>query len=157
MKFAMYFMAEYLHMIVGSVVVVVLFLGGWYFPGLEKLVDSGTLLGGSLSFIIVFVKTSFFLFFFIWVRWSLPRFRYDQLMNLGWKVLLPIALTSIVVTAVVWVASESRLWVGIFNVISAVVVTSTVTTLVSMRNEPKVVIEDNSDIVSDESPSFMTQ
>ena len=157
MKFAMYFMAEYLHMIVGSVVVVVLFLGGWYFPGLEKLVDSGTLLGGLLSFIIVFVKTSFFLFFFIWVRWSLPRFRYDQLMNLGWKVLLPIALTSIVVTAVVWVASESRLWVGIFNVISAVVVTSTVTTLVSMRNEPKVVIEDNSDIVSDESPSFMTQ
>lgn len=157
MKFAMYFMAEYMHMIVGSVVVVVLFLGGWYFPGLEKLVDSGTLVGGLLSFIIVFVKTAFFLFFFIWVRWSMPRFRYDQLMNLGWKVLLPIALTSIVVTAVVWVASESRLWVGIFNVISAVVVTSIVTTLVSMRSKSKVVIEDDLDIVSGESPSFMTR
>ena len=146
-----------MHMIVGSVVVVVLFLGGWYFPGLEKLVDSGKLVGGLLSFIIVFVKTSFFLFFFIWVRWSMPRFRYDQLMNLGWKVLLPIALTSIVVTAVVWVVSESRLWVGIFNVISAVVVTSVVTTLVSMRSKSKVVIEDDLDIVSGDSPSFMTR
>ena len=72
-------------------------------------------------------------------------------------MLLPIALTSIVVTAVVCLVSESRLWVGILNFISAVVVASVVTTLVSMRKKTKVVIEDDLDILSGESPSFMTR
>ena len=133
MKFAMYFMAEYMHMIVGSAVAVTLFLGGWQFFGLEKV--GGPIWSGVISFGIFFVKTAFFLFVFIWVRWTLPRFRYDQLMNLGWKFLLPIALTTIVVTGTVWAFTQSKLLVGILNVVAAAIVVAIVaTTLVMTRD-----------------------
>ena len=126
MKFAMYFMAEYMHMIVGSAVAVTLFLGGWHFFGLEKV--GGPFWSGVISFGIFFAKTAFFLFVFIWVRWTLPRFRYDQLMNLGWKFLLPVALTTIVVTGTVWVFTPSKLLVGILNVVVAFIVVAIVAT-----------------------------
>ena len=136
MKFAMYFMAEYMHMIVGSAVSVSLFLGGWKFFGLEQL--GGPFWSGLISFGIFFAKTAFFLFVFIWVRWTLPRFRYDQLMNLGWKFLLPIALTSIVVTATIWATTgQSKIWVGIGNVVSAFIVIAIVSSLLVNRHEPE--------------------
>jgi NADH-quinone oxidoreductase subunit H len=136
MKFAMYFMAEYMHMIVGSAVVVTLFLGGWRFFGLEQM--GGPFWSGLISFGIFFAKTAFFLFVFIWVRWTLPRFRYDQLMNLGWKFLLPIALTSIVVTATIWATTgQSKIWVGIGNVVSAFIVIAIVSSLLVNRREPQ--------------------
>lgn len=135
MKFAMYFMAEYMHMIVGSAVAVTLFLGGWHFFGLETV--GGPFWSGAISFGIFFVKTAFFLFVFIWVRWTLPRFRYDQLMNLGWKFLLPIALTTIVVTGTVWAFTQSKLLVGILNVVAAAIVVAIVATTLVMTPEPE--------------------
>ena len=102
MKFAMFFMAEYTHMIVASSVIVALFFGGWQVPFLsqEELISSAGQLGAFILSIISFsIKTGLFLFFFIWVRWTLPRFRFDQLINLGWKVLLPIAILNLLITA----------------------------------------------------------
>ena len=135
MKFALFFMAEYMNMIVGSAVTVTLFLGGWHFFGLENV--GGPVWSGLISFGIVFVKTAIFLFVFIWVRWTLPRFRYDQLMNFGWKFLLPVALTSIVVTGILWVTTQSRLLVGIGNVVAAFIVVSIVAGLLVMNKTPE--------------------
>ena len=140
MKFAMFFMAEYMNMIVGSAVVVTLFLGGWHFFGLENV--GGPVWSGLISFGIFFVKTAIFLFVFIWVRWTLPRFRYDQLMNFGWKFLLPVALTAIVVTGTLWITTGSRLVVGIGNVVAAFIVVSIVAGLLVMQT-PKPAIQDN--------------
>lgn len=92
MKFALFFLAEYTHMTVGSALVVTLFCGGWTLFGLEAL---GPWMG-LLSFAL---KTFFFLFLFIWVRWTIPRFRYDQLMALGWSWFIPLALLNILLTA----------------------------------------------------------
>ncbi len=140
MKFAMFFMAEYMNMIVGSAVTVTLFLGGWHFFGLENV--GGPVWSGLISFGIFFVKTAIFLFVFIWVRWTLPRFRYDQLMNFGWKFLLPVALTSIVVTGILWITTNSRLVVGIGNAISAFIVVSIVAGLLVMTT-PKPAIQES--------------
>ena len=141
MKFAMFFMAEYMNMIVGSAVTVTLFLGGWHFFGLENV--GGPVWSGFISFGIFFVKTAIFLFVFIWVRWTLPRFRYDQLMNFGWKFLLPVALTSIVVTGALWIMTGSRLIVGIGNVVAAFIVVSVVAGLLVMNKAPEPAIRDN--------------
>jgi NADH-quinone oxidoreductase subunit H len=97
---------------------------------------------GLISFGIFFVKTAIFLFVFIWVRWTLPRFRYDQLMNFGWKFLLPVALTSIVVTGTLWIMTGSRLVVGIGNVVAAFIVASIVSGLLVMKT-PKPVMQDS--------------
>ncbi|HTE04587.1 MAG TPA: complex I subunit 1 family protein, partial [Planctomycetota bacterium] len=103
MKFAMFFMAEYTSMFVFSALVATLFLGGWDIPfvseaALRALGNWGALLG-FLSFML---KACAFLFFYVWVRWTLPRFRFDQLMALGWKVLLPLALANLVITGLVY-------------------------------------------------------
>ena len=140
MKFAMFFMAEYMNMIVGSAVTVTLFLGGWHFFGLENI--GGPVWSGLISFGIFFIKTAIFLFVFIWVRWTLPRFRYDQLMNFGWKFLLPVTLTSIVVTGTLWITTGSRLAVGIGNVVAAFIVVSIVAGLLVMQT-PKPTIQDS--------------
>ncbi len=140
MKFAMFFMAEYMNMIVGSAVVVTLFLGGWHFFGLETM--GGPVWSGIISFGIFFVKTAIFLFVFIWVRWTLPRFRYDQLMNLGWKFLLPVTLSSIVVTGALWITTGSRLVVGIGNVVAALIVVSIVARMLVMET-PEPAMQDS--------------
>jgi NADH-quinone oxidoreductase subunit H len=96
MKFSMFFMAEYVAMITASSLAVTLFLGG-YHPGFPLPFD-GPLLWAVL--VLTFLaKIGFFLFLFVWVRWTLPRFRYDQLMNLGWKRLFPLALANLAATA----------------------------------------------------------
>ena len=98
MKFALFFLAEYANMITASAVMVVLFLGGWHVPFVDQLglPDLALTIIQVLCFVL---KVLSFLFFFIWVRWSIPRFRYDQLMNLGWKVLLPLGILNIILTA----------------------------------------------------------
>ena len=97
MKFAMFFMAEYANMVTAAALTVTLFFGGWDFP----LVNEASLgiWGVVLSLLSFILKMGFFLFLFIWVRWTFPRFRYDQLMKLGWKVLMPLALFNIFITA----------------------------------------------------------
>ncbi len=99
-KFALFFLAEYANMITASAVITTLYLGGWQVPYLEllNLPVWASIAAQVLSFVL---KVAFLLFLFQWVRWSVPRFRYDQLMNLGWKVMLPIALLNVMVTAAV--------------------------------------------------------
>ncbi len=145
MKFAIFFMAEYMNMIVGSAVVVTLFLGGWQFFGLENIGGEGSVTAGLISFAIFFIKTGVFLFVFIWVRWTLPRFRYDQLMNFGWKFLLPVALTSIVVTGTLYIVTDGNLlWIGIGNTVAAFIVVSIVAGILALDNNSKTAAQDTS-------------
>jgi NADH-quinone oxidoreductase subunit H len=109
MKFAMFFLGEYTAMFVFSCLVAVLFLGGWDIPfvseaTLHSLGNWGSLLG----FASLLFKALLFLFFYVWVRWTIPRFRFDQLMQLGWKVLLPLGLVQILLTGL-WGALAGRL------------------------------------------------
>jgi len=99
MKFSMFFMAEYIAMITASSLLVTLFLGGWQLPFPPEVVglEPGWLLW-SLQILSFVAKVGFFMVLYVWVRWTLPRFRYDQLMNLGWKRLFPLALLNVVVT-----------------------------------------------------------
>jgi len=99
MKFAMFFMGEYVALITSSALLATLFLGGWDVPWVDEA-SLGMWWGTLLSMASFAVKTGFFLFLYLWVRWTLPRFRFDQLMNLGWKVLLPLALANILITGI---------------------------------------------------------
>lgn len=99
-KFALFFMGEYANMILASAMMVTLFFGGWTLPWFGFDQPATTLLGGVAHIAIFLAKVFAFLVMFIWVRWMWPRFRYDQLMNLGWLRFIPIALANIVVTAV---------------------------------------------------------
>jgi NADH-quinone oxidoreductase subunit H len=106
-KWSLFFVAEYAHMIVGSAIFALLFLGGWnplpWVP-LSTLVDllgiSAPWLVGLLSFAILFAKVLLMIFLFMWVRWTLPRFRYDQVMKIGWQKLLPLAIANLIVCMV---------------------------------------------------------
>lgn len=98
MKFAAFFLAEYANMLIASTLIVTLYLGGWQIPYIETLGLSSGLVT-ALQVLAFMIKVGALLFFFIWVRWSIPRFRYDQLMNLGWKVMFPLSLLNII-----WVA-----------------------------------------------------
>jgi NADH-quinone oxidoreductase subunit H len=99
MKFAMFPMSEYLHMIAVSGLVVILYLGGWQVPGVYRF-GWPALTVSLIELGAMAIKVGFFLFLFIWVRWTLPRFRYDQLMTLGWKVLLPLSIVNIFWTGI---------------------------------------------------------
>ena len=108
MKFSLFFIAEYANMVTASALMVTLFFGGWDVPftGRDNIGPySGWLT--LLSMGIFFGKLLFFIFFFMWVRWTLPRFRYDQLMSLGWKIMLPLALAYIIIIAGVILILES--------------------------------------------------
>ena len=89
MSFGMFFLAEYINMVTVSAVATDLFLGGWWFPGVPE----------SLGWLVFLVKISALLFFYLWMRWSLPRYRYDQLMAFGWKVMLPASVLNVIATA----------------------------------------------------------
>lgn len=109
-KFSMFMMAEYIHMVVGAAILATMFFGGWQVPYLR---DTGFVLPGGAALplpgaavlvlrIGAFVaKVVFFAWFYVWVRWTIPRFRYDQVMRLGWKVMLPLALFNIFATGLV--------------------------------------------------------
>lgn len=104
-KFALFFLSEYANMITASAIITTLFLGGWQIPYGDTLGLHPTLLA-ILQVLAFCVKVAMLLFFFIWIRWSIPRFRYDQLMNLGWKVMLPIALLNLLLTGGVLLALQ---------------------------------------------------
>jgi NADH-quinone oxidoreductase subunit H len=111
MKFGLFFLGEYAAMITGSAIMVTLFLGGWHLPlpswqgGFHWMIVDGSapgwrgIAGGLFNIATFFAKVAMFLFIFIWVRWTLPRFRHDQLMRLGWVFFFEIALANIFITA----------------------------------------------------------
>jgi NADH-quinone oxidoreductase subunit H len=127
MKLGFYLFAEYINMFVSSAVVAVLYFGGYNYPGMDWVRES--LIGGLglnwghnlatlIGTMVFFGKIFFFIFFFMWVRWTLPRFRYDQLMNLGWKGLIPIAILNVVLTGAGLLAGTRLLsWVLIVGVV----------------------------------------
>jgi NADH-quinone oxidoreductase subunit H len=100
MKLGLYLFAEYINMFISSAIIVSLFFGGYNFPYQHELGLSGNALV-AVQTSVFFLKIFAFIFFYMWIRWTLPRFRYDQLMNLGWKVLLPLSLANIFVTGLV--------------------------------------------------------
>lgn len=100
MKLGFYLFSEYINMFIAGAVMATLFLGGYHFPFIGKLGLSPNVFA-AVSFLILFLKITFFGFIFMWVRWTLPRFRYDQLMRLGWKSLIPLAILNIIITGVV--------------------------------------------------------
>jgi NADH-quinone oxidoreductase subunit H len=105
-KFALFFMGEYANMILASAMMVTLFFGGWTLPWFGMDHAATTLWQGIAHIGIFLGKLFLFLLLFIWVRWMWPRFRYDQLMDLGWRRFIPLALANIVVTAVIlWMRS----------------------------------------------------
>ncbi|MFQ6099542.1 MAG: NADH-quinone oxidoreductase subunit H, partial [Armatimonadota bacterium] len=123
MKFAMFYMAEYAALMTMSAMMATLFFGGWDIPFTtwdDVRVEAGAVVAGEPSVLKTIltlgtfgVKTVFFIFCYIWVRWTLPRFRFDQLMALGWKFMLPAALGYIVIMAVsVWVLESAGLELG---------------------------------------------
>jgi NADH-quinone oxidoreductase subunit H len=99
MKFGMFFLGEYLHVITVSFLVVILFFGGWDFPFLNQ--DQTGWLSALAKVAVLAFKVALVILFIMWIRWTLPRFRYDQLMDLAWKSLIPLALINLVATAVV--------------------------------------------------------
>jgi NADH-quinone oxidoreductase subunit H len=102
MKFGLFFLGEYAAMILMAAAMVTLFFGGWTLPGVIDPESVGVA-SGIASALVFIGKLFLILFFYIWVRWTLPRFRYDQLMQLGWKVLIPLGLANIVLTGVLGV------------------------------------------------------
>lgn len=100
MKLGLFLFAEYINMFVSSAVMATLYFGGYNFPFQHEIGLDGNALA-LVQTLVLFAKISIFIFIFMWVRWTLPRFRYDQLMNLGWKVLLPLALANIFITGIV--------------------------------------------------------
>jgi NADH-quinone oxidoreductase subunit H len=103
-KFGMFFMGEYANLVAASALIVTLYFGGWSLPGIAL----AGLWGGIASIAIFAVKTFFFIWLFIWVRWTLPRFRYDQLMAIGWKVFLPLSLLNLLWTGWLVLAGGGR-------------------------------------------------
>lgn len=99
MKLGLYLFAEYIHMFIASAIMAAIYFGGYNFPFMDQLGLSANVVVilGVIAFII---KIFMFIFLFMWIRWTLPRFRYDQLMNLGWKILIPLALFNIVATGI---------------------------------------------------------
>ncbi|WP_411273521.1 NADH-quinone oxidoreductase subunit NuoH [Daejeonella sp.] len=101
-KMGAFMFAEYLNMFLASAVMSTLYFGGYNYPGMDWVNEiTGPTVGPLIGMGVLFLKIFVFIFFFMWVRWTVPRFRYDQLMNLGWKILIPLAIANIVITGIV--------------------------------------------------------
>lgn len=108
MRMGFYLFAEYASMFISSTILAVLYLGAYNYPGMAWAVENwGVNLANVIGIFVLFGKICFFIFFFMWVRWTIPRFRYDQLMRLGWQMLIPLAIANIVITGVVILLFDS--------------------------------------------------
>jgi len=102
MRMGFYLFAEYAAMFISSTILAVLYLGAYNYPGMAWAVENwGMNIANVLGIIVLFAKICLFIFFFMWIRWTIPRFRYDQLMRLGWSMLIPLAIANIVITGIV--------------------------------------------------------
>lgn len=97
MKLGFFLFAEYINMFISSAVISTFYFGGYNMPFIGRFVHDPNWLA-IWGFVFLFIKISCFIFFFMWVRWTLPRFRYDQLMNLGWKILIPLSILNLIIT-----------------------------------------------------------
>ena len=101
MKMGFYLFAEYANMFISSTIIAILYFGGYNYPGMDWMVHHvGVNPANILGIVVLFIKICFFIFFYMWVRWTIPRFRYDQLMNLGWKILIPLSIVNIIITGI---------------------------------------------------------
>ncbi|HVF89043.1 MAG TPA: NADH-quinone oxidoreductase subunit NuoH [Blastocatellia bacterium] len=119
-RWALFFMAEYTAMIITSAVAVTLFLGGWHFPGLD-LVKNQTVYV-LLSVVIFAAKLAVLIYAYMWIRWTWPRYRYDQLMDIGWKWMIPAGLANIVLTGIFYVLAMPKAqggWLGLVRPMQA--------------------------------------
>ncbi len=113
MKMGFYLFAEYANMFVSSTILAVLFFGGYNYPGMSWVVENwGVNIANVLGMGALFVKLCGFIFFYMWVRWTIPRFRYDQLMHLGWRILIPLSIINIMITGVVLLRAEIFAYFG---------------------------------------------
>jgi NADH-quinone oxidoreductase subunit H len=113
MKMGFYLFAEYANMFVSSTILAVLFFGGYNYPGMSWVVENwGVNIANVLGIATLFVKLCGFIFFFMWVRWTIPRFRYDQLMHLGWRILIPLSIVNIMITGIVLLRVEIMAYLG---------------------------------------------
>ena len=113
MKMGFYLFAEYANMFISSAILAVLFFGGYNYPGMSWIVENwGVNIGNVLGIFALFAKICGFIFFYMWIRWTIPRFRYDQLMNLGWKILIPLSIANIVVVGIVLLRSDILKYFG---------------------------------------------
>lgn len=102
MKMGFYLFAEYASMFISSTILAVLYFGAYNYPGMEWMEENvGVNIANILGIIVLFIKLCFFIFLYMWVRWTVPRFRYDQLMRLGWKILIPLSIANIIITGIV--------------------------------------------------------
>jgi NADH-quinone oxidoreductase subunit H len=111
MKLGFYLFAEYVNIFISSAIISSLYFGGYNIPFQQYIPLDGNLLS-LLQVVVFFGKVIFFIFFFMWIRWTIPRFRYDQLMNLGWKVLIPLSILNIFITGI-WMMRHEI--IGLFN------------------------------------------
>ena len=110
MRMGFYLFAEYAAMFISSTILAVLYLGAYNYPGMSWAVENwGVNIANVIGIFVLFGKICFFIFFFMWVRWTIPRFRYDQLMRLGWQMLIPIAIANIVITGIVILLFDGKI------------------------------------------------
>jgi len=113
MKMGFYLFAEYANMFISATIISVLFFGGYNYPGMQWMVENvGVNTANILGIGVLFVKICFFIFFYMWVRWTIPRFRYDQLMNLGWRILIPLSIINIMITGAVILRHDIAAFLG---------------------------------------------
>lgn len=113
MKMGFYLFAEYANMFISSTIMSVLFFGGYNYPGMAWAVENwGVNIANVIGMMALFAKLCGFIFFIMWVRWTIPRFRYDQLMHLGWRILIPLAIVNIMITGVVLLRNEITVYLG---------------------------------------------
>ena len=113
MKMGFYLFAEYANMFISSTILAVLFFGGYNYPGMSWAVENwGVNIANVIGIGALFVKICGFIFFYMWVRWTIPRFRYDQLMHLGWRILIPLSIINIIITGIVLLRSEIAAYLG---------------------------------------------
>jgi len=113
MKMGFYLFAEYANMFISATIISVLFFGGYNYPGMQWMVENvGVNTANILGIVVLFIKICFFIFFYMWVRWTIPRFRYDQLMHLGWRILIPLSILNIIVTGVVILRHDLAAYLG---------------------------------------------
>ncbi len=107
MKMGFYLFAEYASMFISSTILAVLYFGAYNYPGMSWVEENwGVNIANVLGILALFAKLCFFIFFYMWVRWTVPRFRYDQLMRLGWKILIPLSIANIIITGIVILLTE---------------------------------------------------